>query len=153
MHKELAERNNGRELWGYVPSTGTSYTQSRNPKTRKGHIPDWIIDGSSRAGAAVVHETVKDEDGPSWLTRYEGDDLEILSKGETTAQVVPRKLCQWLLERCLERGVQLHHPAKVTSVSKDARDELAGVRVLSIKDGVETDSKSRESGLPKSLLR
>ena len=100
------------------------------------------MDGSSRANAAgsVVHESTT-ADEPAWLIRYEGDDMEVLSKGETTGQLEPRKLCQWLLERCLERGVQLHQPARVTSVSKDARDELAGVRILSLKDGVETDSK------------
>jgi hypothetical protein len=100
------------------------------------------MDGSSRANAAGVH-AFGDGDGPAWLTRYEGDGLEVLSKGETTAQVDPRRLCRWLLGRCLERGVRVHQPARVVSVSGDARDEMAGVRVVSLaEDGVETDSKS-----------
>jgi hypothetical protein len=98
------------------------------------------MDGSSRVNAAVVHD-FSEGDGPAWLTRYDGDDLEVLSKGETTAQLDPKRLCTWLLERCKERGVVLHQPARVVSVSKDTRDELAAVRVLSVDDGVETDSK------------
>ena len=102
------------------------------------------MDESSRANAAssVVHESTA-ADEPEWLIRYEGDELEVLSKEETTGQLDPRRLCRWLLKQCLERGVQLHQPARVTSVSKDARDELAGVRILSLKDGVETDSEWR----------
>jgi glycine/D-amino acid oxidase-like deaminating enzyme len=145
LHKELAAKHNGREKWGYIPSTGTSYTQSRSPaKTRKRRSTDWIMDASSRANAAIprIHESANEETEPPWLTRYEGDDLEILSKGETTAQVDPRRLCKWLLDRCTERGVKLHQPGRVLSVSCDARDELAGVRVLSVEDGVETDSES-----------
>jgi len=41
----------------------------------------------------------------------------------------PLRLSQFLLSQCLERGVQLHHPAKAASVSKDIRDELSSVRI------------------------
>lgn len=41
----------------------------------------------------------------------------------------PLRLSQFLLSQCLERGVQLHHPAKGASVSKDIRDELSSVRI------------------------
>jgi len=101
------------------------------------------MDDSSRANAAgpTLHESTHIGSEPSWLTRYEGDDLEILSQGETTGQIEPRRLCNWLLDQCLKRGVQLHQPARVTSISTDVRDELAGVRILSLKNDVETDSK------------
>jgi hypothetical protein len=142
LHRDLAAENGGRKKWGYVPSIGTSYTQPTSLKTRtKGRGTDWIMDNSSRANAAGAFEFAEG-DGPSWLTRYQGDELEVLSSGETTAQVDPRRLCDFLLAVCRERGVQVHQPAKVLSVSRDARDEVAGVRVLDLKDGVETDSKS-----------
>jgi glycine/D-amino acid oxidase-like deaminating enzyme len=60
-----------------------------------------------------------------------------MSKGDTTAQVEPRRLCQWLLDKCVERGVGVHQPARVVGLSTDVRDELAGVRVVSLRDEVE----------------
>jgi len=57
---------------------------------------------------------------------------------------LPRRLIRRsCVSSCWEsvwRGVWCFtQPARVVSVSKDARDELAGVRLVSIKDGVETD--------------
>lgn len=99
------------------------------------------MDGSSRANAAIttVHESSTDRDGPAWLTRYEGDELEMMSKGDTTAQVEPRRLCQWLLDKCVERGVRVHQPARVVSVHTDSNDEIASVKIRSLKDEVEFD--------------
>ena len=45
----------------------------------------------------------------------------------------PRRLCRFLLESCLERGVQLHHPARALSIDKDMRDELSSIRILNTK--------------------
>lgn len=42
--------------------------------------------------------------------------------------------------------MQLHHPAKAISVSKDIRDQLASVRIAAA-DGTETDSKLHSAGL------
>jgi hypothetical protein len=52
----------------------------------------------------------------------------------------PKRLCQFLLKRCLDKGVQLHQPAKALSVSKDTKDCLTSIRIAS-QDGVETDGK------------
>ena len=52
----------------------------------------------------------------------------------------PQRLCQWLLERCQERGVSIHNPAQVISVAKDMRGTLASVRILQ-QGGVETDCR------------
>ncbi|KIW08295.1 uncharacterized protein PV09_01213 [Verruconis gallopava] len=138
LHRELAEKHDGREKWGYSPSVSVSYAISRSNKVKTVRSPNWVVDHASCATAAGCPEP-GDGEGPTWLTRYEGDDLERLSKGTTTAQIDPKKLCEWLLDQCVRRGVQLHQPASVLSVSKDARDELAGVRILSAKDGTETD--------------
>jgi len=51
----------------------------------------------------------------------------------------PKRLCRFLLQSCLDQGVQLHNPAIALSVSTDARDELASVRVGHTLDSTETD--------------
>lgn len=51
----------------------------------------------------------------------------------------PLRLSQFLLSQCLERGVQLHHPARAISVSKDMRDELSSVRIASTDSSHEID--------------
>ena len=50
----------------------------------------------------------------------------------------PLRLSRFLLDQALDRGVKLHYPAKVISVSKDIRDELAAVRIAKY-DGEELD--------------
>ena len=79
--------------------------------------------------------------GPAWLVKREGDKLEVIAKDETVAQVDPKRLCEFLLGECKERGVVVHQPANVVSASRDMRDMLAGVRIAGM-DGLETDSKS-----------
>jgi glycine/D-amino acid oxidase-like deaminating enzyme len=51
----------------------------------------------------------------------------------------PLRLSQFLLSQCLERGVQLHYPAKAISVGKDMRDEVSSVRIASTDSGHEMD--------------
>ena len=51
----------------------------------------------------------------------------------------PLRLCQFLLKTCLNRGVQLHHPAKAISVHTDIRDELSSIRILNTETQAETD--------------
>lgn len=41
----------------------------------------------------------------------------------------PKRLCHFLLDRSLNRGVKLHQPAKAISVSLDERGVLSGLRV------------------------
>lgn len=50
----------------------------------------------------------------------------------------PGRLCEFLLQECKDRGVQVHHPAQAVSVAKDMRGELAAVRIAT-NDGLETD--------------
>jgi glycine/D-amino acid oxidase-like deaminating enzyme len=51
----------------------------------------------------------------------------------------PLRLSQFLLSQCLERGVQLHYPAKAISVGKDMRDEVSSVRIASTDSSHEMD--------------
>ncbi|KAF8862655.1 FAD dependent oxidoreductase [Acephala macrosclerotiorum] len=142
-HRRLAEKEGGREKWGYMRSQGVSYRPSlTGGKRRKGE--DWLRQDASRADAANegVSEFVagkEEESGPNWLSRSEGDEMEAIGVEGTMAQVDPLRLCQFLLKSCLDRGVQLHHPARAISVGKDVRDELSNIRILNTNTYAETD--------------
>ena len=136
LHKELAEAHGGREKWGYCKSIGTSLTYDGETAVG-GSGEDWLGEGSSRVNAAGLHEFAEG-DGPAWLARAKGSSLEIISQDGSVAQVDPRRLCQFLLGECVARGVRLHYPAKVISVSTDTEGELASARIAS-PDGTETD--------------
>ncbi|KAI9887667.1 MAG: hypothetical protein M1823_000531 [Watsoniomyces obsoletus] len=110
LHKELAERYNGREKWGYSPSTATSLQALRSSTLQD---EDWLSEGASRSQLAVDKQDTDSGDVPGWLIPQKG-------------------------QQCLERGVQLHHPVTVVSVAKDMRDELAAVRIMA-ENGLETD--------------
>lgn len=51
----------------------------------------------------------------------------------------PLRLCNFLVQACLDRGVHLHQPAVALSVDTDVRDELARVRIGHTQDSTETD--------------
>jgi glycine/D-amino acid oxidase-like deaminating enzyme len=118
---------------------GTSLSRATDDENAvQGSGEDWLRDGNSRAIAAKEAIEFKDGDGPSWLTREKGMSLEVISSNSTVAQIDPKRLCQWLLERSMEQGVQLHHPATPISVSKDTREELAAIHIVKA-DGTEAD--------------
>ena len=84
LHKELAEQNRGRENWGYSSSTGTSLASGNGKRG-----DDWLRDGTSRAEAAGEHEFTGGS-GPAWLTQQKGSNVEVISEGDSTAQVCVR---------------------------------------------------------------
>ncbi|GKT42524.1 putative oxidoreductase [Colletotrichum spaethianum] len=134
-HRKLAEEHNGREKWGW--STSTTFSHSAAPgKTSKGDA-DWLRDGGSRAD--VVEYGEAPGDGPPWLRREHGDDVQIIGEADTTGQVDPLRLCHFLLDQCRSAGVRLHHPAAVLSVSTDLRGDLASVRIGETTSSTETD--------------
>ncbi|KAF2241632.1 FAD dependent oxidoreductase-like protein superfamily [Trematosphaeria pertusa] len=139
LHKELAEKHNGRTTWGYCQSTGISLSQDSEAAVG-GSGEDWLQDGTSRAQATNSKRTVG-SNGPVWLKQTEDGNLEVISQTGTTAQIDPLRFCQWLLGRCLERGVQLHQPANAISVLKDENDQLNGIRLS--KNGEEADCMPR----------
>lgn len=124
QHRELAEAKGGKEKWGYSTSTAASYTTA--PSVNRGTLV------TKRSDDLADNE-------PPWLRRLAGDRLEVIGEPGTTAQVDPLRLSQFLLQECLDRGVQLHHPAAAISVRTDARDELASVRIADTQSSTETD--------------
>ena len=87
LHKRLAEDNNGWERWGYSRSTGTSLVDTGGKRGE-----DWLRKGNSRADAAGEHEFV-DGNGPAWLTRQKGGKVDVISEGDSTAQVFVPYAC------------------------------------------------------------
>ncbi|KAK3113960.1 hypothetical protein LTR53_008202 [Teratosphaeriaceae sp. CCFEE 6253] len=127
LHKELAEKHNGKDKWGYSRSTGTSLVEGRQKSSAKGG--DWLRDGGSREQAAGRHEFVGDKIGPAWLTRRDGDKVETIGEDDSVGQVDPLRLSKFLLKESLMKGVRLHHPVTALRVSRDAASEMSAIRV------------------------
>jgi glycine/D-amino acid oxidase-like deaminating enzyme len=148
LHRQLAEEHGGKEKWGYSPTTSISYVAKPGAGPRK-RGDDWLREGTSHAdvAATAVVAAADEADGsgdpagnaPKWLRRVAGDEIEVIGDHATTAQVDPLALCQFLLRKCLEAGVQLHHPATVLSVARDIRDELSSVTVADTNSSTEVD--------------
>lgn len=130
LHRSLAAEHNGRERWGYCSSSALSLTQDTGDEAESaigGNGPDWLLDGSSRATAAGSQETGAG-DRPEWL-KPEAGTLDGISDVGKVAQVDPSRLCEFLLEECLSRGVVLHQPAQIVGIAKDTEGTLAGVTI------------------------
>ncbi|KAG0645083.1 oxidoreductase [Hyphodiscus hymeniophilus] len=138
-HSRLAEEFDGREKWGYMKSSGVSYTAGRRDGETKARGDDWLRGGGSRADGLEVSNVSSEGYVPRWLRRSEGDVVESISEEGSTAQINPLRLCQFLSKTCVDRGVQLHHPAKAISVHSDNRNELSSIRILNTDTQTETD--------------
>ncbi|KAF2687043.1 FAD dependent oxidoreductase-like protein superfamily [Lentithecium fluviatile CBS 122367] len=136
LHKLLAEKYDGRNTWGFSLSTSLSLSHDSEAAVG-GSGEDWLEQGTSRAQATGAKGPGKDGFGPRWLKRGDEGSLEAISREGTVGQIDPLRFCQWLLARCLERGVKLHQPARAISVSRDENNQLNGVRISN--DGAETE--------------
>lgn len=74
--------------------------------------------------------------------------MEVISRGGTTAQIDPLRFCQWLLAACKERGVQIHHPARATTVVKDDKGVLKGLRIFQDEAEIECKESAKNTSLP-----
>ncbi|KAL1956665.1 hypothetical protein VTO42DRAFT_6915 [Malbranchea cinnamomea] len=125
LHRRLSEENGGRKRWGYMESTAVSLQVESPDGKKSGRGDDWLRRGASRAEVAVRNEQEKDEEDPSplWLTKQKGGTVERISDEGSTAQVDPFRLCQFLIRKCIERGVHVHYPARAISLGKNASGE------------------------------
>ncbi|KAI0774492.1 nucleotide-binding domain-containing protein [Fomes fomentarius] len=158
LHRELAERHNGRARWGY--SESVSYSLDHAYRTDDGspdaHAEpaqegntgqdvagasesgsatglDWLLSGTSRATVAPSDDGADSSAGsysklPEWLLA-QPEALNAISDRTSTAQVHPQRLCEFLLEQCLAAGVTLHHPARATALLRDEEDPDGLTRV------------------------
>ncbi|TKW48702.1 putative oxidoreductase C1F5.03c [Colletotrichum tanaceti] len=141
-HRRLAAEHGGRDAWGW--STSTAYSHFAAPaRAHKGDDADWLRSAGSQATVVEAVETPvdndDDDDGPFWLRREDGDDVQKIGGSDTTGQVDPLRLCRFLLDQCRSAGVHLHHPAVVLSVNGDLRGDLASVRIGDTTSSTESD--------------
>ena len=81
LHKQLAEEDDGAEVWGYSKTTSTSLEESIGVNGE-----DWLREGASRSTAARrTAEGGENKDRPAWL-RGKGN-LDVIGSGENTAQM------------------------------------------------------------------
>ncbi|KAI1092930.1 FAD dependent oxidoreductase [Rostrohypoxylon terebratum] len=136
-HRKLAEKEDGRSKWGYASSTSVSLT----PKTGEKRVDVWFRVGASRAEAAngavtaVTAETLAL--APGWLSGQ--GKVEVIGEEGSVAQVDPLQLSQFLLQKCVDAGVRLHHPAKAISIQTDVRNEVSSVCIADTQSSSETD--------------
>ncbi|KAI2634920.1 FAD dependent oxidoreductase [Hypomontagnella submonticulosa] len=133
-HRKLAEKEDGARKWGYARSTSISLSPATNSKKR---VDVWCRDGASRAEAASGDSSIGV--APPWLRKQDGDTVDIISEGDTVAQVDPLQLSQFLLQKCLAAGVHLHHPAKAISIQTDMRNEISSICIANTQSSTETD--------------
>ncbi|KAI1796163.1 nucleotide-binding domain-containing protein [Ganoderma leucocontextum] len=161
LHRALAETYGGRARWGYSESlsysldhayqsddsspasSDASEPSGRNGSQGQGGL-DWLLSNTSRAAVAGTADRSEKsaDDLPPWLLAKPAA-LEAISDRKSTAQVVPRRLCEFLLEQCLAAGVVLHHPARATMFVNDERDP-EGMTRLRIEYSAQQQSESLE---------
>ncbi|KAI5360771.1 Putative FAD dependent oxidoreductase, FAD/NAD(P)-binding domain superfamily [Septoria linicola] len=144
LHRELAEQYDGRKKWGYSRSTGTSLVVGRDKSSKK-KSKEWLQHGGSRAEVAKAEkiEHYTDGSGPGWMRKKDGNRVEMISDEGGVAQVDPKRLCEFLLEKSLEQGVKLHQPARATKILQDREGVVAGVTIQKPDETAEDISCSR----------
>ena len=84
-HRKLAEKEGGRENWGYSQSVTVSYeAEGRMAPTESSE--DWLNEGMSRVSTAKASEKSTGEI-PRWLRRVHGDAARVIDQGQGTALV------------------------------------------------------------------
>lgn len=96
LHTELAQKEGGREKWGWCEARSVSFVEDEDAEEEKERPEDWLMSddwlaaGVSRAEAAKSELGWKKGSGPEWLRRARGRETRVLSgKGcpSETAQV------------------------------------------------------------------
>jgi glycine/D-amino acid oxidase-like deaminating enzyme len=96
LHTELAQKEGGREKWGWCRARSVSFVEDEDAEEEKERPEDWLMSddwlaaGVSRAEAAKSELGWKKGSGPEWLRRARGRETRVLSgKGcpSETAQV------------------------------------------------------------------
>ncbi|EHY55846.1 hypothetical protein HRR83_006769 [Exophiala dermatitidis] len=72
---------------------------------------------------------LRPDGSPLWANIPAGGVLEKISSPAGCAQVEPRELCEWLLQRCRDRGVQLSLSTKPVGFVRNAAGKVVGVQV------------------------
>ena len=152
LHRELARENDGQRRWGYAGSHvySLSIEQRGIGEGRKARGEDWLLEGTSRAGASgrstytwsreagQSNEVLNDDGTPAWITPQVGGSVDTISSPEECAQVEPKELCDFLLAECEARGVKVHLASRAIGVLTDGSGFLRGLKVQSTNSGQES---------------
>lgn len=89
LHKELAEKFDGKRRWGYSESVGLSLTEitdseTHYPQQQESRGEDWLFEGQSRRVMTELLSPGSKNKWPAWLKTPSGN---LLSDTDTTAQV------------------------------------------------------------------
>ncbi|KAK6518437.1 hypothetical protein TWF506_005591 [Arthrobotrys conoides] len=130
LHRQLADANDGRRRWGYSPSNSFSFERGTGEGGRN-RGDDWLRDGTSRVDASsgvggVDAGNVQRGIAPAWWN-CEGGKVELSCTGDSTAQLDPHGLCEFLLEEVRRRGVTVRHPVTPVRVIQSAENQLEGL--------------------------
>ncbi|KAK7204258.1 FAD dependent oxidoreductase [Myxozyma melibiosi] len=148
LHAELAEIYGGDEKWGYRPSQAFSVAPRQEPEAltaieydalkRERLQKQWearmeLLESRAAlkgTGGHTRHQWYQEEldeeqkifasepDPPDWLFCDTDNTFQISDEGEC-AQINPYELCEFLLEVCIRRGVEVLHPYQLCSVRVD----------------------------------
>ena len=154
LHKELADQFNGKRKWSYSTSTALSMSiDDTGVSGKKQRGEDWLLEGTSRSAVATAGsaerkangEMLQDDGSPAWITPQEGGTVEIISSEDGCAQVEPWLLCQFLMDKCLERGVKMVQGARATGLKEDeGKVEKVSIKIsVEGKEDLELDLKCK----------
>ena len=136
LHKELAAKYGGSKEWSYAPSMVYSLAANSRGMSKPTGGADWLLEGTSRTDEAPAStngarsEEMLNEDGsPAWFSKQKDGTLEELDVSGGCAQIEPKQFCRFLLEKCEERGVQVHTNCTASGVFKNADGKIGGVKV------------------------
>ena len=92
LHRQLAEKHSGYQNWGYANSTGISLGSPNDESDENQGSEDWLFQGTSRAQVAERNDQSEDvndnlKSAPDWLRIRKSQRLDVLSEGDSTAQV------------------------------------------------------------------
>ncbi|KIW91613.1 uncharacterized protein Z519_07581 [Cladophialophora bantiana CBS 173.52] len=167
LHRELAEKHNGPRRWGYAGSHTYNLSIDERGVTgkstgKKEGKDDWLREGTSRAESAGSNleangrrdaggggggregEVLNPDGSPAVWTPQVGGTLETISGPENCAQVEPRELCEFLLDECRKRGVEVHLSTKATGIITDDTGALKGLRLQSTNNAGEAGARELE---------
>ncbi|KAJ6115250.1 hypothetical protein N7486_001028 [Penicillium sp. IBT 16267x] len=137
LHHQLAAEHGGNKKWGFMKGTAFSLDTVPNQNCSGARGDDWVHEDTRRAETAAAKCPILAE-WPAWLTKQQGGILERISEGETVAQVDPLRLCRFLINGATSRGVRVHKPVKVTTIIKDDKGVITGVKIVDLESKEES---------------
>ncbi|THH29672.1 hypothetical protein EUX98_g4520 [Antrodiella citrinella] len=120
LHRKLADAAGGKAKWGWCETEGWTLDFAMEAGN---HVDlNWLMSGSSRATLLAEQSLIHEEAGthPKWV-RAGASAFHPITDRQSTAQVDPMRLCEFLLSECLARGVKLHSPARATQILPDSK--------------------------------